>query len=81
MPLQPELTLLVRLAALLHATWNAVVKGAGGKLATCALSRAMEVLLGTVALALLPTMAGTAWPYVLAAAINRQRRRPSRSNR
>ena len=68
MSLQPELVLLVLLAAILHATWNALVKGSGDRLAVFAVSRAVEVLIGGAALFLLPPMAAAGWPYVLASA-------------
>lgn len=68
MSLQPELALLVLLAALLHASWNALVKKSGERLAVFAISRAVEVMVGGTALLLLPPMASAAWPYVLASA-------------
>ena len=59
---------LVLLAAVLHALWNAVVRGASDTLLTTILVAAFGALVGVVALPFLPPMAPGAWSYLAVSA-------------
>lgn len=64
-----DVILIVLLAAVLHASWNTLVKSAGDKLLdTVLLSSAMAVL-AIVALPVLPAIAPASWPYAIASGI------------
>ena len=54
----------VMLAAFLHATWNAIVKGGSDKLLTTALVSSFSGLLALAALPFLPQPAAESWPYI-----------------
>lgn len=60
---------LVLLAAVLHAVWNAVVRGASDKLLTTILVAAVGALVGMVSLPFLPPMAPSAWIYLAVSAV------------
>ena len=60
---------LVLLAAVLHALWNAVVRGAGDKLLTTILVAAVGALVGIAVLPFLPPMAPGAWAYLGVSAV------------
>ena len=66
MALQPHLVFLVLLAAVLHATWNAVVKAAGDRFLTFTAIRGTGTVLGCLAAAFVPVPVSEAWPYLLA---------------
>lgn len=68
MALQPGLTLLVLLSALLHAGWNALAKSRGDKLMVFAVTWTTGGILAAVALPLLAPMAPAGWPYAVASA-------------
>lgn len=56
--------LAVLLAALLHATWNAVVKGGDDKLASMAGMSIGHAVPGLLAILLFPAPAAEAWPWI-----------------
>ena len=60
---------LVMLAALLHATWNALVKHAADRTATLGLIAAGNVLLGGILAPFVPLPAPAAWPWILASTV------------
>lgn len=68
MSLQPHLVLLVLAAALMHATWNALAKGSGDKVAVFAVTQAVGTLAAAAVLPFLQPMADDAWPFMLASA-------------
>ena len=55
---------IVLLAALLHAGWNAVVKGAGDKLLTTVLVAAASAVIAVLALPFVPQPTPESWPYL-----------------
>lgn len=55
---------LVLAAALIHATWNAIVKGSGDKLLTTVLILLAAAVLSGIALPFLPPPAVASWPYL-----------------
>jgi len=55
---------IVLFAAALHATWNALVKGAGDKLLTTVLVAASASLIAAVVLPFLPQPAPASWPFI-----------------
>ncbi len=57
---------LVLLAAVLHATWNALVKAGGDRLVTIALVMITAGVPALLALPFLPFPAAAAWPYLIA---------------
>ena len=61
--------LLVLLAAVLHATWNAVVKAGEDKLVALALVIFTKGLLALVAIPFLPLPAPASWPFLLTSAV------------
>ena len=69
MALQYDLALLVLLAALAHAAWNALLKSSGDQALTFAMLRAVAFVIGSVAAILLPLPAVESWPYLIASAI------------
>ena len=60
---------IVLLAALLHAFWNAVVKGAGDKTIVLGLIALGHVVPGLVIVALVPPPGWIVWPYVVASTV------------
>ena len=64
--LQWHLMVLVLLAAVLHATWNAVVKSSGDQFLSFAAIRATGTIVATGLVFFVPAPAGEAWPYILA---------------
>ena len=66
MALQLHLVLLVLLAALLHAIWNAVVKAAGDRFLTFTAVRGTGTVVAICLLPLVPVPEPQAWPYLIA---------------
>jgi drug/metabolite transporter (DMT)-like permease len=56
-------------AALLHASWNAIVKAAGDKLLSTIMVTACAAALSAVLLPFLPTPAAASWAYAAASAV------------
>jgi drug/metabolite transporter (DMT)-like permease len=65
MALDPGVVALVLLAALLHATWNALIKSGGDRLAAMALLTATSCLIGLAGLPFVPVPEAAAWPWLL----------------
>lgn len=59
----------VLFAALLHAGWNAIVKGAGDKLMTTVLVAGAAAAVAAAALPFLPQPAPASWPFLAASAV------------
>ena len=66
MALQLHLVVLVLVAALLHATWNAVVKASGDRFLTFTAVRGTGTLIGLALVPLVPVPAPESWPYLIA---------------
>jgi drug/metabolite transporter (DMT)-like permease len=64
-----HILVLVLFAAALHATWNALVKGADDKLLTTVMVVGAAGLLAAVALPFLRPPAAASWPFIAASAI------------
>ncbi|MCQ4349019.1 hypothetical protein NGA35_16630 [Pseudomonas stutzeri] len=60
---------IVLFAALLHASWNAIVKGGSDKLLTTVLVAGSAALLAAVALPFLDRPAASSWPYIAASVL------------
>lgn len=60
----PSVFLLVLFAAALHATWNAIVKGAGDKFASAVAICLGAALIGAAALPFVAQPARASWPYL-----------------
>ncbi|MDG3442614.1 EamA family transporter [Nitrospirillum amazonense] len=60
---------IVLFAALLHATWNALVKGAGDKLMAAVLVAGGAALIAIVTLPFLPLPAAASWPYLVTSSV------------
>lgn len=60
---------IVLFAALLHASWNAIVKGAGDKLLTTVLVTTSAALLAAISLPLLRQPNPGSWPFILASSL------------
>ena len=60
---------IVLLAALLHASWNAIVKGAGDRALTVGAVASAHVLVGLAALPFVSVPALEAWPYIVASTV------------
>lgn len=60
---------IVLAAAVLHAGWNAIVKGGGDTLLTTILVTASAALLAVVSLPFLPPPARESWPFIAASAV------------
>ena len=60
---------IVLLAALLHASWNAIVKGASDKLLTTVLVATGSAVIAIVALPFLPQPTLASWPYLGVSAV------------
>jgi drug/metabolite transporter (DMT)-like permease len=69
MALDPGVLLLVLLAALGHASWNALAKAGGDQLVFMTYQICVPVVPALVAALLLPPMAASAWPYVIISAV------------
>lgn len=67
--LDPETTALVLFAALLHATWNALVKAGGDKLAMLTLVIVGGALCMALAVAFVPFPDRAAWPFLALATV------------
>ena len=65
MALSPGVVALVLLAALLHASWNALVKSGQDRVATMALVIGVGGLIGLAGLPFVPLPAPAAWPWLL----------------
>ena len=59
----------VLFGALLHASWNAIVKGGSDKLLTTVLVAAASALIAIVLLPFLPQPARASWPFLLTSAV------------
>ncbi len=66
MALQLHLVALVLVAALLHATWNAVVKVSGDRFFSFTAIRGTGTVLGLCLVPLVPIPAPESWPYLVA---------------
>ncbi len=66
MGLQLHLVFLVLLAAVLHASWNAVVKSSGDRFLTFTAIRGTGSFFGLVLAAFVPFPDASAWPYLIA---------------
>jgi drug/metabolite transporter (DMT)-like permease len=60
---------IVLFAALLHASWNAIVKGAGDKLLTTVLVTTSATLLAAISLPVLRQPNAASWPFILASSL------------
>ena len=56
-------------AAVLHASWNAIVKGAGDRALAMAMVAGAHVVVGGIALFFVPSPSPASWPYIVASAI------------
>lgn len=65
MALDPGVLLLVLLAAVLHATWNALVKAGGDRLVMTTLVMVVPSVPCLIALFYLPVLAPAAWPFLI----------------
>ncbi len=63
---------LVLLAALLHATWNALVKTGGDRFAVMALTMASASLFGLVVVPFVPLPAPASWPFLFVSVVLHQ---------
>ncbi len=69
MALEPHLILLVLFAALVHASWNAVVKSAAEPFLTFTVIHATGTVLAIFAFPLVPALDPAAWPFLLVSAL------------
>jgi len=69
MALEPHLVLLVLFAALVHASWNAVVKSAAEPFLTFTVIHATGTVLAIFAFPFVPALDAAAWPYLLVSAL------------
>lgn len=69
MTLDPGVLLLVLLAAVLHAGWNALIKAGGDHLVMTTVIMFVPILPSIAILAVQPAMAAAAWPYVMLSAV------------
>ncbi len=69
MTLEPGLLSLVLFSAVLHATWNAVIKAGEDRLVITTLVMMVPGFPALVALFFLPAIAPEAWPFVVASAL------------
>ena len=65
MKLDPLVVALVLLAALLHASWNAVVKADSDRLASFGLVMITGAIMALFALPLVAVPSAAAWPYLI----------------
>ncbi len=68
MTLDPGVLLLVLLAAVLHASWNALIKAGGDHLVMTTVIMFVPILPSVAIVAVQPAMAPAAWPYVILSA-------------
>jgi drug/metabolite transporter (DMT)-like permease len=64
--LDPGVVALVLLAALLHASWNAVVKSDSDRLVSMGLVMLAGTFLGLAVVPFVPSLEAAAWPYLIA---------------
>ena len=64
--MEPHIVALVLVAAVLHAGWNALVRGTADRLVVMALLAATGALISLVAIPFLPLPAAPSWPYIVA---------------
>ena len=69
MALGPGVLSLVLLAAVLHATWNALIKAGGDRLVITTTIMFVPIAPSLLALFVLPAMAPAAWPFVILSAV------------
>jgi hypothetical protein len=69
MTLDPGVLFLVLLAAVLHASWNALIKAGGDHLVVTTVIMFVPILPSIAILLVQPAMAGAAWPYVILSAV------------
>jgi len=67
--MSPAALALALTAAVLHATWNALVKSSGDRAVTIAAVSAVHIVFGIVLVALYPLPLAKAWPFLLASTI------------
>ena len=60
---------IVLFAALLHATWNALVKGSRDRAAALAYISMGHVIPGAILVMFLPMVAPEAWPFIIASTV------------
>lgn len=61
--------LIILFAALLHATWNAVVKGGSDQSMTTVLVAGSAAVIAVVLLPILPAPARSSWPFIMASTV------------
>lgn len=61
--------LMVLTAAVLHASWNAIVKGAGDRALAMAAVAGAHAVTGGIALAFVPAPAPESWPFIVGSAL------------
>ena len=64
MPLEPTVVLLMLLAAVLHATWNTLVKGSRDPLITQAVIMATGIVAAAIAAPFVPLPSRASWPFL-----------------
>ncbi len=69
MTLDPGVLLLVLLAAVLHASWNALIKAGGDHLVMTTVIMFVPILPAVTIILAQPAMADAAWPYVILSAV------------
>jgi drug/metabolite transporter (DMT)-like permease len=69
MALDPGVLVLVLLAALGHASWNALAKAGGDQLVFMTYQICLPVVPAFILALLLPPMAASAWPYLIVSAV------------
>lgn len=69
MQLEPFLIVIVLIAALTHAAWNALVKSSGDKLMMATYIQGMGLVLGSVLIWFVPLPTPEAWPFIIASVI------------
>ena len=69
MTLDPGVLLLVLLAAVLHASWNALIKAGGDQLVMTTVIMFVPILPCAAIVLTQPAMAAAAWPYVILSAV------------
>jgi drug/metabolite transporter (DMT)-like permease len=65
----PAVTLAVLVAALCHASWNAMIRMRGDKVLSMTLLITASALIAAPGLLLVPVLPGPAWPFLLASAV------------
>jgi len=65
MTLQPHLVFLILLAAVIHASWNAVVKSSGDRLLTFTIIHFTGTALGVIIVPFVGFPQAAAWPYLI----------------